>query len=255
MQRCGSNSNLRDIIDLERARIGSNRLDCWIEENSRNNHGNVSIRHGHGDDEKTDKILEVDTWKPRLNSQQSSRTFRTYQHGLSADYNNYSFMTFDSPRKCPTKASSPIPSFSSGDVLSFRSMKYPGGKDEAVLMNAASSPQVLSASSRHGNSARRSPFTPTRSECSWGYFGSYTGHPNYMANTESSRAKYRSQSAPRQRLEFDKYGSTRRSIQGPWDAGDTINPEGDFAQPVDFRHRTNQLVSGRVYRPGNASQV
>ncbi|GLU21056.1 hypothetical protein SLE2022_372210 [Rubroshorea leprosula] len=253
LKRC-SNSNLRDTIDLEKARMGPNWLDRWMEENSQYKHGNALVQHDHGDDGKSDKILEVDTWKPHLTFQQSNRNFKTSQHGLSSDYNNYSFMTFDSPRKFPTKASSPVPSVSSGDVLSPRSMKYPGEKDEAVLLTADNSPRVLSASSRHGNSARRSPCTSTRSEGSWGYFGGYSGHQNYMANTESSRAKYRSQSAPRQRLEFVNHGSMRRSEQDPWDGRTTTDSERDFSLPADYRHQAYHPVSSFMYRLGTANQ-
>lgn len=82
--------------------------------------------------------------------------------------------------------------------------------------SADNSPLVVSASSRPWS--KRSPFTPTRSECSWGYFNSYSGHPNYVANTESYRAKFRSQSAPRRRLKFDRYSSSKRlAFQGYWD--------------------------------------
>ncbi|XP_022765197.1 protein IQ-DOMAIN 14-like isoform X2 [Durio zibethinus] len=232
LKRCGSNSNLRDIVDLEKARMGSNWLDCWMEESLWNNQRDTLLRHRHADDEKSDKILEVDTWKPRLNSQQSNRNFRASQHDSALDYNK-SFMVYDSPRKLSGKASNPISNLSSSEVLSLSPLTYPGWKDQAVLRTADNSPQLLSASSRPGSSARRSPFTPTRSEFSWGYLGGYSGYPNYMANTESSRAKYRSQSAPRQRLEFHKYGSTGRTFQGLWDS--RTNSERDFAQHVDFR--------------------
>ncbi|EOY23117.1 hypothetical protein QUC31_008094 [Theobroma cacao] len=250
LKRCGSNSNLGDIIDLEKARMGSNWLDRWMEESLWNNNRDVPLRHGHVDDEKSDKILEVDTWKPHLNTQQSNRNFRASQHGSAWDY-NHSFMTYDSPRKLSGKASNPLPNLTSAEVLALSSLKYPGGKDEAVLRTADNSPQVLSASSRPGSSARRSPFTPARSECSWGYLSGCSGHPNYMANTESSRAKYRSQSAPRQRLEFDKYGSTRRTFQGLWDSG--TNSERDFPQHVDFRYRVHP-ASGGLNRLGSANQ-
>ena len=241
---------MRDIIDLEKAQMGSNWLDHWMDESLWNNRRDAVLRHKHADDEKSDKILEVDTWKPRLNSQQSNRNFRASQRGSTLDYNQ-SFMAYDPPRKLSGKASNPIPNLSSAEVLSLSSLKYPGGKDEAVLRTADNSPQVLSASSRPGSSARRSPFTPTRSEYSWGYLSGYSGHPNYMANTESSWAKYRSQSAPRQRLEFDKYGSTRRTFQELWDSG--TNSERDFVQHVDFRYKAHP-ASDRLNRLGSANQ-
>ncbi|KAH1107537.1 hypothetical protein J1N35_011305 [Gossypium stocksii] len=231
LKGCGSNSKLMDTINLEKARMGLNWLDNWMEESLRNNHIDSSLIHRHADDEKSDKILEVDTWKPNLNCPPCNWNFRTSQHGSAFDYNQ-SYMAYDSPRKQSGKGSNQIPDNFSAEVLPLSSLKHPGRKDEAILRTADidNSPQVLSASSsRLGSSARRSPFA--RSECSWGYLSGFSGHPNYMANTESFRAKYRSQSAPRQRLEFDKYGSNRRTFQGLWDS------ERDSAQHVDYRYR------------------
>ncbi|KAK8561028.1 hypothetical protein V6N13_026458 [Hibiscus sabdariffa] len=247
--RSGSNSNVRDILDLEKAQMGSNWLGRWTEESLWDNRRDGPLSCKHADDEKSDKILEVDTWKPHLNSQQSLKNFRPSQHFSTLDYNQ-SFTAYDSPRKPYRKASNPIPNVSSEEVFSLNSMKYPEGKDEAVLITADNSPQVHSASSRPGSSARRSPFTP-RSEYSWGYLSGYSGHPNYMANTESSRAKYRSQSAPRQRLELDKYGSTRRTFQGLWDEG--TNSERDFSHHVDFRYRAHP-TSNRLNRPSSVNR-
>ncbi|KAJ3680141.1 hypothetical protein LUZ60_016419 [Juncus effusus] len=98
----------------------------------------------------------------------------------------------------------PIPGFS----------KNSPSKDSTIPQlspNSVTSPHFYSATSL----SRRSPFTPTKSECS---FGGYSDYPNYMANTESFRMKSRSQSAPRQRLDCEKSGTrvpslTSRSIQ------------------------------------------
>ncbi|MBA0583763.1 hypothetical protein Gorai_014607 [Gossypium raimondii] len=247
MQRCGSNSNLMDTINLEKARMGSNWLDNWMEESLRNNHRDSPLIHRHADDAKSDKILEVDTWKPNLNCPPCNRNFRTSQHGSAFDYNQ-SYMAYGSPRKQSGKGSNQIPDNFSAEVLPLSSLKHPGRKDKAILRTADidNSPQVLSASSsRPGSSARRSPFA--KSECSWGYLSGFSGHPNYMANTESFRAKYRSQSAPRQRLEFDKYGSNRRTFQGLWDS------ERDPAQHVDYRYRYN-LASDCLNKLAGAHQ-
>lgn len=236
-QRCGLNSNFRDIIDLEKAHGDSNWLNRWMEESLWNDRRDMSLRNGHGDDEKIDKILEVDTWKPRLNSQQSNRTFQAPQHVFAYDSNKEKFMSYESPSKHSTKAPNPVPiqaTLSSKEFSSLSSLKI---EDEAAIKTAENSPQVYSASSRPGSSARRGAFSPTRSERAWGFYSGYSGHPNYMANTESSRAKVRSQSAPRQRLEFENFGSTRRSAQGFRDAG-------IFSQQADYRNKAYPASSG-----------
>ncbi|KAL0862839.1 hypothetical protein Bca101_041957 [Brassica carinata] len=126
-------------------------------------------------EEDEDKILEVDTWKPRLH----------HPKPLRSERNN------ESPRKRQ------------------QSLLAPPRSTE-------NSPQVGSSGSR-----RRTPFTPTttRSEYSWGcnnyYYSGY--HPNYMANTESYKAKVRSQSAPKQRLEVcNETSGYKKSVQGQY---------------------------------------
>ncbi|KAJ6889459.1 protein IQ-DOMAIN 14-like [Populus alba x Populus x berolinensis] len=237
LKRCGSNANFRESIDFDKVKWGSNWLDRWMEESFLNDHGSNPPRSRNADDEKSDKILEVDTWKPHVKSQQSNRTFQTPQHALASDHNNQSFMTFDTMSKLSKKEPNPIPSI-------------PSGNDEAVYRTAENSPRMFSATSRPGSSGRRGgPFTPTRSECSWGFFNGYSGYPNYMANTESSRAKVRSQSAPRQRLEFEKYGSSRRSVQGYSDS--ETRSERGFAQNTELQNKA-YVASGYLNRLGTS---
>uniref|UniRef100_A0A2P2K8P1 DUF4005 domain-containing protein n=1 Tax=Rhizophora mucronata TaxID=61149 RepID=A0A2P2K8P1_RHIMU len=245
----GSNSNLKDIIDQSKTDIDSNWFYHWMEENLWNNNNKTLLRNQHADDEKSDKILEVDTWKPRMKSQ-SNRIFQTPQHVLASEHGQQSFMAFDSPSKFSMKASNPMPIISSADVSPLDSIKFPQGKDEAVGISADNSPIVFSASSRPGSSRRRGPFSPTKSEYSCGFFNGYSGYPSYMANTESSRAKVRSQSAPRQRLEFETYGSTRTSVQGFGDV-DT-HSERSFGHHTDFR-KNAYPTSGWVNRLGGSN--
>ncbi|KAG4984212.1 hypothetical protein GLYMA_10G238300v4 [Glycine max] len=215
LKRCSSNANSRNV-DSERVGFDSNWLNRWMElDNKCSQTGDASLKNnGRPDDDKSDKILEVDTWRPHFKSHHnSSSSSQAAHYYLNADYNNENFAAaHESPSKRSAKALNQ--SFSSREVLQLRSLKFHKGKEEASSRTADNSPQAFSANSRNGSGARRGggPFTPTRSECSLGFFSGYTGHPNYMANTESFRAKVRSQSAPRQRLEFDRYGSTRRPV-------------------------------------------
>ncbi|KAL0904308.1 hypothetical protein M5K25_026400 [Dendrobium thyrsiflorum] len=89
----------------------------------------------------------------------------------------------------------------------------------ATLLSTPSSSSVdqyqsMSPVPQHVNS-RKGPFTPVKTERSRSFFKGYSYYPNYMANTESSMAKSRSQSAPRQRPDYEKTKALRRlSTQG-----------------------------------------
>ncbi|CAN6709610.1 unnamed protein product [Malus baccata var. baccata] len=251
LQRCRSNSNVRDAINRDRRRLASGWLDQWMEESTWQNRRDGSLRYEHSDDVKVDKILEVDTWKPHLGSQRRPQAFQTAHRVVTSDHHNPNFMTYDSPSKRSTKGSNLNPSQASIDAVSMRYLKYPLATDEAAFRTAPNSPQAFSASCRPGSSGRRGHhFTPARSECSWGFFNGYASHPNYMANTESSRAKVRSQSAPRQRLEFEKYGLTKKSVPEFWNAG--THSDTSFAEDGDLRNKSFSS-SSRLNRVGSSN--
>lgn len=75
-----------------------------------------------------------------------------------------------------------------------------GNVEDCTFSTAESSPQYFSAVSKA--QAIRGPFTPSRPEYMESFLQDYSSFPNYMANTESSKAKVRSQSAPKQRPEY-----------------------------------------------------
>lgn len=80
--------------------------------------------------------------------------------------------------------------------------------EENSSCGADNSPRTLSSSSKNGGS-KRSPFTPTKSHLS-DY--SEPDYPSYMAYTESSMAKVRSVSAPKQRpTEYQRSSSSSNS--------------------------------------------
>lgn len=159
-----------------------NWLENWMDD------GSWSSKQCRPDDERSDKILEVDTWKPRVNPSPSNK----------------------STNSTPTKPWNPRSG--SREVLPLGSMIL--REAEKTVSTAENTPRARSPNSRPGSSHRRSPF----SEYSRSVYGDYTSFPNYMANTESSRAKLRSHSAPRQR----NLGSSRLF----WDYSDTVSERG-----------------------------
>ncbi|CAK9136800.1 unnamed protein product [Ilex paraguariensis] len=246
LKRYGSKSSIKDSVGL----LSSNWLDCWMEENSWNIHRDTSPKTGRIEDEKSDKILEIDTWKPRLNLKQSERASHTSQSIPAWHHSQQEFLKFDTLARQSSKSRKPNPARPSGEMSSLRSLKFPLEIDQAAVGNAENSPQVHSALSRPGSSSRRGPFTP-RSECSRSLFGDYLSHPNYMAYTESSRAKVRSHSAPRQRMQFEKTGSTKRFVHGFSDA-DTNSDRGSTLH-ANFRNKDSP-GSGHFNRLGTPTQ-
>lgn len=170
---------------------GLNWLENWMDNTS------WSSRQCRPDDERSDKILEVDTWKPRLNASPSNKS----------TYDSYS---------TPSKPWNPSTRHGFREILPLGSMIH--REAEKTLSTADNTPRVHSPASRPGSSYKQSPFT----EYSRSVFGDYPSYPNYMSNTESSRAKLRSHSAPRQRIQFEKSGSTRVA----WDYSDTVSERG-----------------------------
>ncbi|XP_076915062.1 protein IQ-DOMAIN 24-like [Bidens hawaiensis] len=182
--------NPKGLFVHERVK-GLNWLENWMEDTS------LTSKQFRSDDERSDKILEVDTWKPRHIPSPSSKS------------------THDS-HSTSTKPWNPSSRHGSREVLPLGSMIL--GEAEKTVATADNTPRARSHASRPGSSHKRSPF----SEYSRSVYGDYTSYPNYMANTESSRAKLRSHSAPRQRVQFEKSGSTRLL----WDYSDTLSERG-----------------------------
>lgn len=173
-----------------------NWLDQWMEE--RYWDGREASKAA-ADDEKNAKILEVDTIKPPLRTGRlliSSSSRVNSDQGMAA--------APDSPSKDSTTAQLSIPSPSS--TVSLSQLRFPTTKPEDPPGESA---QFFSATS-HAGSSSRGAFTPTKYDYSRSLFSGYPDYPNYMTNTESSRAKARSHSAPKQRPEFDKASSIKR---------------------------------------------
>ncbi|GER30377.1 IQ-domain 22 [Striga asiatica] len=132
------------------------------------------------DDDKNDKILEVDSVKVK--------------HVPTTPLKYYYSGHLHSPNEAQ--------SFSSP-------FKY--SHDQLEETN---SPLNYSASSVGGSSKRAHQITPTKSDGSKSYSSVYLDHPNYMAYTESSKAKVRSMSAPKQRpAQYERSSSASRNSE------------------------------------------
>lgn len=214
--RCGSTSSIRDTKGGESTLLASNWLENWVEvESSMNSPSPLKISRA--DDEKGDKILEVDSWKPNPDPKSKSQKFQPSQRISVQDYYNRSFAASDYlARYSPNDLHKPSASPCAEDVASQKSLYFPL---EAYTAESSPQQQACSGESRGGNT-RKSPLmrTPTRDECSRSFLSAYPS-PSFMANTESSRAKSRSQSVPRQRggESPEKRGSSKRSLHAFWD--------------------------------------
>ncbi|XP_047962333.1 protein IQ-DOMAIN 23-like isoform X1 [Salvia hispanica] len=218
-----SRSHIGNNVDKEKPHQASRWLNHWMEQNARNNlHDEASLESGNADDERNDKILEIDTWKPSQKTGGDNRAIPN-SHNFSAWKNND--LGHDYSKRVFSKLQKPNPSISSEEART-----------------ADNSPRVHSASSRR-TSNLRGPFTPARSECSRSVFGDYLSHPSYMANTESSRAKVRSHSAPKQRTtQQEELALNATHGCDPWNM-DTISERGSAFS-------NTYMYSGLLKRPG-----
>ncbi|XXG67208.1 hypothetical protein AAC387_Pa06g0608 [Persea americana] len=206
---------------------GGDLLDGWMDEWSGNHH-KTSIKGSATDDQKG-KITEAD---PRKQLSHSKHT-------------NINLTLPSSPSKDSTAQTSTI--------LSLSSVEMQCKEDHSAYETPNSSPHLFSGSSKAAGSGKRGPFTPSKSDCSRSFFSMYSNYPNYMVETESSRAKVRSQSAPKQRPELDKCSSAKRfSVHGCEDlliAGHSQLSQISPSPRVKFRSKGYQ-GSGQLDRLG-----
>ncbi|XP_061980134.1 protein IQ-DOMAIN 22-like [Populus nigra] len=198
LKRTGSKTKGREIADQDVAHLSFNWSEHGMDSRTWD-HQAPSPGTGPIDD---DKILEIDSGKPHITPKRRN-LFHPSHLSLSADQYSNSFTTSKG-----STVRQAVPSPSSGEVQSFSPLKFSHEVEEAFC-TADNSPQFYSASSR-GGSGKRSPFTPSRSGGSRSFMSGYSDYPNYMCNTESSRAKVRSLSAPKQRPQYERSSSTKR---------------------------------------------
>ncbi|KAL9665176.1 hypothetical protein QQ045_020587 [Rhodiola kirilowii] len=170
-----------------------------------NNHGMDSLmKSGPIDDENSDKILGVDPGKPYYTSKRKNQ-FHLSHHISASDNRSHSLTT-----SMDSTVRQAAPSSNSCEAISLSPLKISCELEDASFCTAENSPRFYSASSVGGGSSRGGPFSPTKSDSLRSYLSGYSGHPNYMSYTESSKAKLRSMSAPKQRSQYERSSSTKR---------------------------------------------
>ncbi|KAJ7952365.1 Protein IQ-DOMAIN like [Quillaja saponaria] len=211
MKHDQSSMLMRNSLKYHGRGVG-NQEKCWnkseggIHEQSRNQQRS-SMKTGSTDDDKSDKILEIDTGKSHFTPKRRN-LFHSTQHDQFSEQHSHSFTT--SKESTAHQSGRSL----SCEVQSFSPWKHSDEVEESPFCTADNSPQFLSASSV-GGSSKRSPFTPTKSDGLTNYLSGYSDHPNYMAYTESSKAKARSLSAPKQRPQYERSSSSKRySVYG-----------------------------------------
>ncbi|GKV06716.1 hypothetical protein SLEP1_g18569 [Rubroshorea leprosula] len=129
------------------------------------------------------KIVEVDTGRPKSRSRRTNTSVSDFS-------DDPPYQTFSSPVPYQVPGRLTIP-----DGRFFTGPEWGLTRDECRFSTAHSTPRFVNSC---GSNA---PVTPAKSVCGDNFFRQYVNFPNYMANTQSFKAKLRSQSAPKQRPE------------------------------------------------------
>lgn len=225
---------------LKNCKISSNqdsRTDIKSQE-----HEGSSTKTGSIVDEANDKVLEIDTARPQIMHKRRN-LFHSSHLSIGSDQCSHSFTT-----SRVSTAHQTVPSPSSYEVQSMSPLKFSHDVEDDPFCTAANSPLLHSASSRGGGS-RRGLFTPTKSDGSRSCLSGYSDYPNYMSCTQSSKAKMRSLSAPKQRPQYERSSSTKRySIYG-YGESKFSNPQRVSALHASFTSKAYP-GSGRLDRLG-----
>lgn len=155
--------------------------------------------------EKSSKIVEIDTCRPR------SRSRRMNPCMSECGDDDHYYHAVSGPLPCPVPARLSIP-----DCRHIQEFDWGFVRDDYKFATAQSTPRM--ACSDQANM----PITPPKSVCGDSFFRPYSNCPSYMANTQSFRAKLRSLSAPKQRpkpctkkrLSLNEIMASRTSFSG-----------------------------------------
>ncbi|XP_027183243.1 protein IQ-DOMAIN 14 isoform X1 [Coffea eugenioides] len=206
-------------------------------------HEGSSTKTGFRGDEANDKVLEIDTARPQTRHK-IRNLFHSSHLSIGSDQCSHSFTTSKDSTVHQT-----VPSPSSCEVQSVSPLKFSHDVEDDPFCTAANSPLLHSASSKGGS--KRGPFTPAKSDgsrsCLSGYSDCY--YPNYMSCTQSSKAKIRSLSAPKQRPQYERSSSTKRFSMYGYGEPKFSNPQRVSALHASFTSKAYP-GSGRLDRLG-----
>ncbi|KAF8388104.1 hypothetical protein HHK36_026770 [Tetracentron sinense] len=167
------------------------------------------LRQADNDMEENIKIVEMDLGESRVSSKSRSYSNHPQIEQAERRYSTYGGNRANSKQDNQLQIS-PAPS-----AFTDRSPRACSGHfEECSFTTAQSSPEYFSAVSK--SNPRSAPFAFPRPEYADYISHDYPFFPNYMANTESSKAKVRSHSAPKQRPDSYKHQPSRRraSMEG-----------------------------------------
>ncbi|XP_030955795.1 protein IQ-DOMAIN 14-like [Quercus lobata] len=129
------------------------------------------------------KIVEVDTGTPKSRSRRTNTSVSDF-----GDDTPYQALSSPLPSRIPARLVIP-------DCRNFQDYDWGLTGEECRFSTAQSTPRFVNPG---GSNA---PVTPAKSVCADNFFRGYGNFPNYMASTQSFKAKLRSYSAPKQRPE------------------------------------------------------
>lgn len=191
----------------ETSNLGSSWSDPRMHNPTWDPQATASTRTCLTDDDRADRIVEMDTGKPHYALRRRSlfEGDQLISQSYTTSKDSTTHQTIPSPTSCEV-------------VQTLKNLVLPHEMvdDSNSFCTAESSPQYCSAASQGDSGLRREGrFTPARSDGSRSFLSGYSDCPSYMACTESSKAKVRSFSAPKQRPQYERTSSNKRySIHG-----------------------------------------
>ncbi|KAL9231041.1 hypothetical protein vseg_006312 [Gypsophila vaccaria] len=219
-QNVSRSSSGRSTINRDRVNLGSSWSDPRMDKPTTDLRGTSSARTCKTDGDRVEKILKNDAGRVNLNLRRRN-LFNSFQSSLL------------------TSNHVPHP------------FKFSEEIDDSAYCTVENSPHELTSTTSLGASSRRDPLTPSKSDGSRSFLSGYSDCPSYMACTESSKAKVRSVSAPKQRPHYER--STSSTKRYPVHGLGEHNPTSNWRRVFEMQASTSSKAypgSGRLNKVG-----